>query len=303
MNLLLHRPLVVSGILALGGLFAGAAAGQTTVPNSFDADSYTHFGINNAFSPELTVGVDLSETGIYHFNFGVVAFDDLSALASGGEKYLRFEIEAYAVTEIVDGFPVTSLSGDGQASLKVVALGLGYDDYLAASDKPGWFDTHVGGIPAIAEGSFSGTGVFDLDVTSSVDGWLADPSSNHGFALVLTSGDPIEMGASEGGNGAVLSDTPWVPPVAGDLDGDGDVDGVDLGLFFANFTGPDSGPAADPSADLDADGDVDGVDLAQAFAAFTGPLAPSVVPEPAGAMVITLLAPFMLQRRRQKNRV
>lgn len=84
----------------------------------------------------------------------------------------------------------------------------------------------------------------------------------------------------------------------GDLDMDGDVDGVDLGLAFTNFTGP-AGTGKDASTgDLDGDGDVDGVDLAQAFSNFTGPLSPANVPEP-GSLVILMSLTGLLSRRRR----
>jgi hypothetical protein len=46
-----------------------------------------------------------------------------------------------------------------------------------------------------------------------------------------------------------------VPPRPADLNGDGSVDGVDLGIMLGGW-GAGSGPA-----DLNADGAVDGVDL------------------------------------------
>jgi hypothetical protein len=45
------------------------------------------------------------------------------------------------------------------------------------------------------------------------------------------------------------------PAAPGDLNGDGSVDGVDLGILLGSWGGP-AGPA-----DLNGDGSVDGVDL------------------------------------------
>jgi hypothetical protein len=53
-------------------------------------------------------------------------------------------------------------------------------------------------------------------------------------------------------------------PVFGDLDGDGFVNGADLGLLLAAWDSPD------PGADLDASGTVDGADLGLLLAAWTG---------------------------------
>ena len=83
-----------------------------------------------------------------------------------------------------------------------------------------------------------------------------------------------------------------------DLDGDGDVDDADFGLFFAAFSGPGV-PTASPAADLDNDGDTDDADFGLAFAAFTGPGNPANVPEPAGAAFLSVAGCALLSRRRR----
>lgn len=89
------------------------------------------------------------------------------------------------------------------------------------------------------------------------------------------------------------------PPIPGDLDGDGDIDGADISGIFAAFNGPGGGMPANPQADLDGDGDVDGIDVSAAFVAYTGPLAPTNVPEPTGAaLLLTTLAGLAMRRRR-----
>lgn len=82
-----------------------------------------------------------------------------------------------------------------------------------------------------------------------------------------------------------------------DFDGDGDVDGVDLGVMFANFNGPSGGVPADTRTDLDGDGDVDGVDVGTFFGQFTGPLAPANVPEPASLALLSFGGLLMTRRR------
>lgn len=64
------------------------------------------------------------------------------------------------------------------------------------------------------------------------------------------------LAASAGANGPI--DIRFVGPdgPAADLDGDGDVDGADLGLLLGSW-----GPCGGCPADLDGDGDVDGADL------------------------------------------
>ncbi len=86
--------------------------------------------------------------------------------------------------------------------------------------------------------------------------------------------------------------------IPGDLDGDGDVDQVDFGLFQACYTGPDV-PQDDPAciwARLDDDDDVDADDLAIFLGCFTGanvpgdpdcagPFAPEITQNPANQSV------------------
>lgn len=88
--------------------------------------------------------------------------------------------------------------------------------------------------------------------------------------------------------------------LSGDLDQDGDIDGVDLGVAFFNFTGPGGSGKTAEQGDLDGDGDVDGVDLGIHFSSFTGPSAapgPASVPEPAGAALLLAAAGLFRSRR------
>lgn len=295
----LKSPLCVSLLAGLSAS-AGTASAQTVVENTFDTDSYLFVGTNNGLGTELTIGVDLSGIDVYHFNFAVIEFDDLSALGPTGSKYLRFEIESFSTTELVNGFPVITPKEDGTSTLKVVALQASYSDYLSAASKPDWYDIHVGAMPAVAIGSFSGQGPFDIEVTDAVNDWIAGTAPHYGFALVLQAGDNIDIGASDGGNGALLSDTALLPMLLGDTDGDNDIDDSDLGTSFANYTGPigAAGEKTSVDGDFDGDGDVDDSDLGSSFAAYTGPLAPATVPEPGVSCLLGLGGWALLRRRR-----
>ena len=87
--------------------------------------------------------------------------------------------------------------------------------------------------------------------------------------------------------------------IPGDFDGDGDVDGVDLGVFSFDFANSPQGGPPFAASDFDEDGDVDGVDLGVfSFSFANNPPAASAVPEPSTLLLGGLaLAGFAVRRR------
>ena len=114
---------------------------------------------------------------------------------------------------------------------------------------------HVAGTPS--DGPWVRNGTLRIDVTDSVQAW-EQGEPNHGWALLPRSGgiDDLLLSSSES---LVTSARPrlvvrFLPPAracVGDFNGDGGIDGSDVGAFFVAWE------AADPAADLSADGGID----------------------------------------------
>lgn len=94
----------------------------------------------------------------------------------------------------------------------------------------------------------------------------------------------------------------------GDLDGDGDVDNLDIGTATGQFTGSEgSFSKTYADGDIDGDGDVDNVDIGTITGAFTGSIIPErplwdahgapAVPEPASLVLIGIGSLALLRRR------
>ena len=96
-----------------------------------------------------------------------------------------------------------------------------------------------------------------------------------------------EVGQSVATTGLVEFIDVGDPSIPGDFDGDGDVDGVDLGVFAFDFAQSPQGGPPFAQSDFDMDGDVDGVDLGVFSFSFANfPPAAAAVPEPASALLV-----------------
>ena len=198
MSVFLSKP-VLTGTTLLTALASPFAFGTTIAETSFDTDSYIPFKTDNPTASEITLG---AENPGYNFNFGVIEFDDLSTVPASGDKFLVVDLEAFVTLGAPPpggGPPPAVLTPTGNATIKVVGLDSSYSDVYA---DPGttasvWYDTFIGNPVADAEATVANAGLVYFDVTDVVDGWLANPSANNGFGLVVTSGQSVELGASD----------------------------------------------------------------------------------------------------------
>lgn len=190
--------------LASAGMIASSVSAATLASASFDTDSYIEFGTDNQFNPQITLGASQRPFS-GHFNFGVIEFD-VTSLTAVGSKYLSLSaVEFVTLTPNPMGPPTTTTSTTGNAIVQVVALGVDYNDgvngsgsdYVDAASKAGWYDTHVqsGSVSVIGTINFNNASTRTIDVTSIVNGWIADGNTNHGFAIFSTSGN-VEIASS-----------------------------------------------------------------------------------------------------------
>lgn len=96
-------------------------------------------------------------------------------------------------------------------------------------------------------------------LVADVQAWLDAPAANFGWAMLGNESVPGTVKRFVSRNSANAAQRPkltveYTLPVVGDLDGNGVVDGADLGLLLGNWGGAGVG-------DLDGSGSVDGADL------------------------------------------
>lgn len=189
------KPAIYAAAIAAG--LVGHSAMATTATTTFDSDSYIPFKTNNPTSPELTLG---AVNPGYNFNFGVIEFDDLTGFSAAGSKFLVVDLEAFITLGAPPpggGPPPAIPSPTGSATIKVVGLGANFADYSTAPSASAWFDTYIGNPVADATASPTAAGLVSFDVTDVLNGWLANPSTNNGFGLVVSTGQSVELGASD----------------------------------------------------------------------------------------------------------
>jgi hypothetical protein len=171
-----------------------------TVSASSDADMYYHQQLyNSARTGTLNggtfhVGMHILNTDPNydgHFNFAGIEFSNLLGLSTTGSKFLQLNLKDFKTPRaIVPGYqgpPLYDYPTTGSFQLAVVALGAAFSESETATLST-WYQDNLFSRSRIAEVNLTQAGLVQIDVTSTVNGWILDPTTNFGFGLVgLTS--------------------------------------------------------------------------------------------------------------------
>ena len=190
--------------LLLSLWMAGSLSVQAeTVSASFDADTYysqqtyntARTGILN--SGTFHVGMhSLNSDPTYdgHFNFAGIEFSNLSGLSTTGSKFLQLNLKDFKTPKaIVPGYqgpPPYDYLSTGSFQLAVVALGAAFSESETATLST-WYQNNLFGRTRVAEVDLTQAGQVQIDVTSAVNDWIRDPTTNFGFGLVGLTSSPL----------------------------------------------------------------------------------------------------------------
>jgi len=198
--LFMHRATFsLLSLLMIGSLSAEAE----TVSASLDADTYYY---TQSYSTARTgalnsgtfhVGMNILNTDPNydgHFNFAGIEFSDLSGLSAAGSKFLQLNLKDFKTPRVIvpgyQGPPQYDYLATGSFRLAVVALGAEFSETETAP-LSAWYQDNLFGRSRIAEVNLTQAGLVQIDVTSAVNGWILNPTTNFGFGLVGTTSSPL----------------------------------------------------------------------------------------------------------------
>jgi hypothetical protein len=129
-----------------------------------------------------------------HFNFAGIEFSNLSGLTTAGSKFLQLNLKDFKTPKaIVPGYqgpPLYDYLTTGSFRLAVVALGAEFSESETAVLST-WYQDNLFGRARVAEVDLTQAGQVQIDVTSVVNDWIVNPSTNFGFGLVGITSSPL----------------------------------------------------------------------------------------------------------------
>jgi len=174
-----------------------------TVSASFDADTYYYTQTYSSArtgtlnSGTFHVGMNILNTNPNydgHFNFAGIEFSNLSGLSVAGSKFLQLNLKDFKTPgTIVAGYqgpPAYDYLTTGSFRLAVVALSAAFSESETATLST-WYQDNLFGRSRIVEMNLTQAGLVQIDVTSTVNGWILNPTTNFGFGLVGTTSSPL----------------------------------------------------------------------------------------------------------------
>ena len=199
--LFMHRALfLLSSLWMTGSLWVQAE----TVSASFDADTYYYTQTYSSArtgtlnSGTFHVGMNILNTNPNydgHFNFAGIEFSDLSGLSAAGSKFLQLNLKDFKTPRVIvpgyQGPPQYDYLATGSFRLAVVALGADFSESQTVDPLSAWYQSNLFGRARVAEVDLTQAGQVQIDVTSAVNDWITNPTTNFGFGLVGITSSPL----------------------------------------------------------------------------------------------------------------
>ncbi len=247
------------------------ASGGTTTFDS-PAPWTTSPSINPATDDTQVVGGSLNTAGTTAFNSMKVAYDRSTGYIYIIDSDQDFVEDIYVFDPATNQIVYHELNGF----------------------NPGLFNQ--GTQIVFTRGDINGDGVVNQSDVSAIQAGIADPTLG-GTVSAAVGAEWYDLTGDGALNSADLTELISIvgaAPIAGDFDGDGDVDGADLTDWRGQF-------AVGPGADADSDGDSDGNDFLvwQRNVGASATATAATIPEPAAAGLLAIAAIGLAVARRR----
>lgn len=171
-----------------------SVAYPTTLAVSSDADYYVFYGTYNNVRTPFNIGVNDQAAGStyrYHFNVAAIEIPNLINYNIGDIGLLKLNLQRFRVPVAVDpsyqGPPSYQFLTSGVSfTIKAVALSDQFSNIEFDSDPLNWYNTNLFNRPTIDQVTFNQSGEVIFNITSALNAWKINPSSNFGIGLVGT---------------------------------------------------------------------------------------------------------------------